>query len=51
MILYLVRDLGTKKILELDSSYEYVDDETQKSISKYIVNSGHYSLSIVGQLC
>ena len=45
-----VRDLGTKKILELDSSYEYVDDETQKSISKYIVNSGDIILSIVGTI-
>ena len=45
-----VRDLGTKKILELDSSYEYVDDETQKKIAKYIVNEGDIIISIVGTI-
>ena len=33
-----VQDLGHEKTLELNSSYAYVDDETQKFISKYIVN-------------
>ena len=45
-----VRDLGQRKVLELDSSYEYVDDETQKSISRYIVNSGDIIISIVGTI-
>ena len=45
-----VRDLGQKKVLELDSSYEYVDDKTQKSISRYIVNSGDIIISIVGTI-
>ena len=45
-----VRDLGQKKVLELDSSFEYVDDETQKSISRYIVNSGDIIVSIVGTI-
>ena len=35
-----VQDLGHEKTLELNSSYAYVDDETQKFISKYIVNTG-----------
>ena len=45
-----VRDLGKKKVLELDSSFEYVDNETQKSISRYIVNSGDIIVSIVGTI-
>lgn len=44
-----IRDLTTKK-LELKSSYEYVDDETQKSISRYIVDSGDILISIVGTI-
>ena len=43
-----IRDLGKSKYLELDSSYEYVDDETYKSISRYIVNQGDIVLAIVG---
>ena len=34
----------------LNSSYEYVEEKTQKSISKYIVNSGDIVLSIVGSI-
>ncbi len=45
-----VRDLGLKKVLELDSSYEYVDDDTQKLISRYIVNTGDIIISIVGTI-
>lgn len=45
-----VRELGTKKTLELDPSYEYVDDETQKKIAKYIVNEGDIIISIVGTI-
>ena len=45
-----VRDLGQKKVLEIDSSYEFVDEETQQFISKYIVNSGDIILSIVGTI-
>ena len=45
-----VRDLGFNKTLELISSYEYVDDETQKLISKYIVNTGDIIISIVGTI-
>lgn len=43
-----VRDLNGKRTLELDSQFEFVDDETQKTISRYIVNDGDIVLSIVG---
>ena len=45
-----VRDLGNVRRLELNSSYEYVDDETQKTISRYIVNEGDIIISIVGTI-
>ena len=45
-----IRDLGSSKILELNSAYEYVDDETQKTISRYIVNEGDILVSIVGTI-
>ena len=34
----------------MDSSFEFVDDETQKTISRYIVNAGDIVLSIVGTI-
>ncbi|NDV77488.1 restriction endonuclease subunit S [Dysgonomonas sp. 511] len=43
-----VRDLGNTKYLELDSSYEYVDNDTQKQISRYTVNTNDIIISIVG---
>lgn len=45
-----VRDLNNKRLLELDNSYEYVDNETQKAISKYTVKTGDVVLSIVGTI-
>ena len=45
-----VRDLNNKRLLELDNSYEYVDNETQKVISKYTVKAGDVVLSIVGTI-
>lgn len=45
-----IRDLGDSKILELNDAYEYVDDETQKKISKYTVESGDVLISIVGTI-
>lgn len=45
-----VRDLNNKRLLELDNSYEYVDNETQKVISKYTVKTGDVVLSIVGTI-
>lgn len=45
-----IRDIGNSKIIELDSSFEYVDDETQKSIAQYIVQKGDLLISIVGTI-
>lgn len=45
-----IRDITGKKTIELDSSYEYVDEETQKIISRYIVNTGDILVSIVGTI-
>lgn len=45
-----IKNLGTSKFLELNSEYEYVDTETQKSISQYIVASGDILISIVGTI-
>ena len=45
-----VRDLNGKRTLELDGSFEFVDDETQKAISRYIVTNGDIILSIVGTI-
>lgn len=43
-----IRDLGKSKLLQLNSEYEYVDDETQKEISRYIVHEGDILISVVG---
>ena len=45
-----VRDLNDSITLELNSDFLYVDDETQKGISRYIVNSGDIVISIVGTI-
>lgn len=45
-----IRDLGKGKVLELNSDYEYVDDETQKSIARYIVDAGDILISVVGTI-
>jgi len=45
-----VRDLGSDKVLELTTDYEYVDDDTQSVISRYTVNSGDVIISIVGTI-
>ena len=45
-----IRDLGTSKTLELNENYEYVDDNTQRMISRYIVNTGDILISIVGTI-
>lgn len=44
------RDLGKSKYLQLNSEYGYVDDETQKNISRYIVNEGDILISVVGTI-
>lgn len=45
-----VRDLNGEKTLELNNNYEYVDDETQKTISRYTVQEGDIVISIVGTI-
>lgn len=45
-----IRDLGKTKYLQLNSDYEYVDDETQRSIARYIVNKGDILISVVGTI-
>ena len=45
-----IRDLGKTKYLQLNSEYEYVDDETQQSIARYIVNKGDILISVVGTI-
>ena len=45
-----IRDMGKSKVLQLTSDYEYVDDETQKGISRYIVAKGDILISVVGTI-
>ena len=45
-----IKDLGKSKVLELNSDYEYVDDETQELIAKYIVETGDILVSVVGTI-
>ena len=45
-----IRDLNQQKVLELNNEFEYVDDDTQKEISRYIVDEGDVLLSIVGTI-
>jgi type I restriction enzyme S subunit len=45
-----VKDLNGQKKLCLNNTFQYVDDETQQKISKYIVNTGDIIISIVGTI-
>lgn len=45
-----IKNLGKSKVLELNSEYEYVDDETYKSIARYTVDSGDILISVVGTI-
>ena len=45
-----IRDMGKSRVLELDATYEYVDDVTQESIARYVVDEGDILLSIVGTI-
>lgn len=45
-----VRNLGKAKYIQINSDYEYVDNETQKSIARYIVNKGDILISVVGTI-
>lgn len=45
-----VRDLNNVVFASLSAEYEYVDDETQKQISRYITSAGDVLISIVGTI-
>ena len=45
-----IRDIDKSKVLQLTADYEYVDDETQKEISRYIVSKGDILISVVGTI-
>ena len=45
-----IRDFDSNKVLELNNNFEYVDNETQKLISRYIANTDYILLSIVGTI-
>lgn len=45
-----VHDLNNVVFASLTSDYEYVDDKTQKSISRYIASTGDVLISIVGTI-
>lgn len=45
-----IRDLDQQKVLELNDQYEYVDDDTHREISRYIVDEGDVLISIVGTI-
>lgn len=45
-----VRDLNNAFVVQLTNDFEYVDDETQKSISRYTVNTSDVLISIVGTI-
>lgn len=45
-----VRDLNNAVFASLSKDYEYVDNETQKSISRYIVSKDDVLISIVGTI-
>ncbi len=45
-----VRDLNNVVFASLSADYEYVDDETQKSIARYITSAGDVLISIVGTI-
>ncbi len=45
-----VRDLNNAVFASISNDYEYVDDETQKGISRYIVSANDVLISIVGTI-
>lgn len=45
-----VRDLNNVVFASLSADYEYVDNETQQSISRYITSTGDVLISIVGTI-
>ncbi|MBL7967393.1 MAG: restriction endonuclease subunit S [Prolixibacteraceae bacterium] len=45
-----VADMSNPKFITLNEQIQYVDEETQKSISRYIVSKGDVIISIVGTI-
>lgn len=45
-----VRDLGNHKTINLTQAFQYVDDETFKTISRYTVDENDIVISIVGTI-
>ena len=45
-----IRNLGKTKYMQLNTDYEYVDEETQQMIDRYIVNQGDILISVVGTI-
>lgn len=45
-----VRDMTHSKVIELNDGYQYVDEDTHKKISRYIVDAGDLIISIVGTI-
>lgn len=45
-----VRDITGNKVLELADSFQYVDSETHRHISRYTVDAGDLIVSIVGTI-
>lgn len=45
-----IRDLNESCFVQLTEAFEYVDDETQKIISRYIVSTNDVLISIVGTI-
>ncbi|MET3138200.1 type I restriction enzyme S subunit [Undibacterium sp. GrIS 1.2] len=45
-----VADMSNSKFVVLNEKFQYVDDETQKTISHYVVSNGDVIVSIVGTI-
>lgn len=45
-----VADMSNPKFIVINERFQFVDDETQKSISRYIVSKGDLIISIVGTI-
>lgn len=45
-----VKDMSSSKYVKLTTDFEYVDEETQKTISRYIVHTDDIIISIVGTI-
>ena len=45
-----VRDVGSSRYVCLTDQFQYIDEETNSAISRYIVNTGDIVISIVGTI-